>query len=211
MIYCFGGITDGGTTDQIIEYNSFIDILTIRPVTLPSSRHYPSCAFTNKFYCFGGEGSQIFSQIVRYDQGFVPNLFSIGNQIVNENETLTINLQATDPNNDPLIFGTNAASVLPSTYTFIQTSNTTALFQWAPLFSDQGNYQVTFNVTDGTYSDRETITITVNDIILQSLTTSGIPNLGNTVDFNILDTNSPNGIYILAFSTATSPGITLPI
>ena len=213
-IYCFGGWPP---TDQIIEYIPLTDTLVIRNITLPAERFGLSCtenSNTHKMYCFSGssQSSLYHNHIIEYTINlFNPTLFSIGDLVVNENETLTINLQAVDPNGDPLIFDTNAASILPSPFTFIQTSNTTALFEWTPTFSDQGNYQVTFNVTDGTYSDSETITITVNNIILQSLTTSGIPHLGNTIDFHILDTLSPNGIHILAFSTATSPGIVLPI
>lgn len=87
-----------------------------------------------------------------------PVLQPIGNQKLFETQSLIISLNASDPDNDPLVFATDAATILPSPFTFDQT---TGLFTWTPTFSDAGNYTVTFNVTDGFAFDAETITITV--------------------------------------------------
>src|SRR3989344_323194 len=93
---------------------------------------------------------------------YPPELAPIGNRIINEGQTLTINLIATDPDEDPLLYYTNAGEVLPSSFNF---DETTGLFCWTPTFNDAGQYEVTFGVTDGTSSDEETITITVIDAI----------------------------------------------
>ena len=89
-----------------------------------------------------------------------PVLQPIGNKIVDEGQTLTIQLQASDPDNNPLTFGTDAASVLPSAFSF---NASTGLFSWTPTSTDQGSYTVTFSVTDGQASDSEPIFITVVD------------------------------------------------
>lgn len=83
------------------------------------------------------------------------------NQTINENETLIIDVNATDPDEDNLTYGTNAGEVLPSPFSF---NETTGLFIWTPTFYDAGEYNVTFNVTDGELWDEENTTITVIDV-----------------------------------------------
>jgi len=91
-------------------------------------------------------------------QNSPPTLNAIGNKSINENQTLTIQLNASDPDNDILTFGITES--LPSPFTFNQT---TGLFQWTPTFNDTGNYTITFNVTDSQLADKKTITITVTE------------------------------------------------
>lgn len=102
------------------------------------------------------------------DVNAVPLLQEIGNQQINESQTLMVQLNASDPENDTLTFSTNAASVLPSAFSF---NETTGLFEWVPTFRDAGNYTVTFTVSDGGSTVRETITITVHDVplVLQTI------------------------------------------
>ncbi|MEK6903571.1 MAG: tandem-95 repeat protein [Nanoarchaeota archaeon] len=87
-----------------------------------------------------------------------PILNPIGDRTLLETQFLTIQLNASDPDNDPLLFDTNAAGVLPSPFAF---DINTGLFSWTPTITDAGNYSITFNVTDGIDWDSETITITV--------------------------------------------------
>ncbi len=170
FIYCFGGWRPVLYLDQILEYNSFNDSLAIKSLSLPLGRAFFPCTESSlnyRSYCFGGETPSLIDQIVEYDPlgNLPPVLSTIGNQIIDEGQTLLIQLNAIDPENQSLMFTTNAASVLPSLFTFTQTSNTTALFEWTPTFSDQGNYDVTFAVTDSAGgSDSETITIAVNQV-----------------------------------------------
>lgn len=87
-----------------------------------------------------------------------PDLQPIGNKNVNENITLSFQINATDVNGDPLNY---SAQNLPSGATFTPATRT---FSWKPTFDQAGNYNVTFIVNDGYASDSETITITVNNV-----------------------------------------------
>ena len=87
-----------------------------------------------------------------------PTLEFIGNKTVNENQVLSIRLNASDPNKDIVTFSTNAASVLPSPFTF---NTSSGAFGWTPTFDDDGEYTITFNVSDGQFSDTEEIILTV--------------------------------------------------
>ncbi len=91
---------------------------------------------------------------VRTIQNLPPVLPEIGNRSIDENSTLIIDLTASDMDNDTLTYSTNA--------TFGSLNSPS--FNWTPGFDDSGNYSVLFNVTDGSMTDQETITITVNNI-----------------------------------------------
>ncbi|WP_440953811.1 hypothetical protein ACSAZK_08850 [Methanosarcina sp. Mfa9] len=82
-----------------------------------------------------------------------PFLSPIGPGKVNESELLTIKLSATDPNGDPIIYGSNASfgTLVGDTFT------------WMPGFTDSGVYHVEFTASDGEMNDSETVTITVNE------------------------------------------------
>jgi len=88
-----------------------------------------------------------------------PIIEPIGNKVVNEGETLIIDVNATDDGNS-LTYYTNAGEILPSSFTF---NSETGIFEYTPAYNDSGIYSVEFNVTDGVLWDEETITITVND------------------------------------------------
>lgn len=90
-----------------------------------------------------------------------PVLDPIGDQIVLENMTLSIDINATDLNNDTLTYATNAYDVLPSAFSF---DSINGLFVWTPTYADAGNYSLLFNVTDGYSSDEEIITIEVINV-----------------------------------------------
>jgi hypothetical protein len=87
-----------------------------------------------------------------------PVLQPIGNQDVNATQTLTIQLYATDADEDNLTYFTNAGAILPGKSSF---NSSTGLFSWTPYNPNAGEYSVTFNVTDGQAWDSETITINV--------------------------------------------------
>jgi len=85
-----------------------------------------------------------------------PELQAIGDKSVDENVTLTFDVNATDPNNEPITYSVQS---LPSGATFsIQT------FSWTPSYDQAGSYQVRFIASDGNSNDSETITITVNNV-----------------------------------------------
>jgi len=85
-----------------------------------------------------------------------PVLDSIGNRSINEGESLTFNISATDPDGDTLTY---SASSLPQGAIFINQA-----FSWRPDYGQAGEYLVTFSVSDGAEIDSEDITITVNKI-----------------------------------------------
>jgi len=89
-----------------------------------------------------------------------PHLNPIGNKAINENETLdfTVSVFDSDPD-DILIY---SASGLPEGAVFIPE---TRVFTWTPTYDQVGTYtNVHFEVTDGSLSTSEDITITVNNV-----------------------------------------------
>jgi len=68
-------------------------------------------------------------------------------------------ISATDPDSDPL---TLAHTPLPTGASFVDNGNGTGTFDWTPDSTQEGNYSVTFQVTDTAGgSDFETVAITV--------------------------------------------------
>ncbi len=90
-----------------------------------------------------------------------PVLDAIGDKSVDENSSLVINLSATDPDGNSMSFGVDP---LITNATLVDHGNGTATYTFNPDFSQSGDYPVTFSVTDGTDTDEETITITVNNV-----------------------------------------------
>lgn len=90
-----------------------------------------------------------------------PVLQAIGNKSVNENQSLTFTISATDPDNDSLTY---SATGLPQGAVF---EPTTRSFSWVPVHDQVGAYNITFIVSDGSLTASETIIITVNNVPLQ--------------------------------------------
>ncbi len=87
-----------------------------------------------------------------------PILAPIGNKRVNEGETLTIVIAASDPDGDDLAY---SATNLPVGAVFDPATQT---FAWTPPHGQAGSYNVTFTVSDNGIppkQDSEGITITV--------------------------------------------------
>ncbi len=103
----------------------------------------------------------------------VPVLAPIGDRMVSENEELTFIVSASDPDGDTLSFNTTQ---LPAGATFDPASHT---FTWIPSFTQAGSYDVTFEVTDGSLADEETITITVQEVVLSEVCGDGVDNDGD--------------------------------
>lgn len=110
------------------------------------------------------------------DVNRAPILDPIGNQTVNEGQTLTFTLTASDPDGDNFTF---SATNTPAGSTFVN-----GVFTWTPGFNDAGNYDnIEFTVTDdGTPMelDVELITITVGDV-------NRAPTISNPGPQNILE------------------------
>jgi len=87
-----------------------------------------------------------------------PVLDSIGDKTTSEDQELSFQLSATDPDRDTLTY---SASPLPSG---VSLNSSTGIFSWTPAFGQSGDYSVTFTVTDDAFpseSDSETINIVV--------------------------------------------------
>ncbi len=86
-----------------------------------------------------------------------PILNPIGDKPGTEGEMLQFPVTATDPNGDTLIY---SASNLPTGANF---DPGTQAFSWTPTSEQAGTYSnIIFEVSDGTYTDSENITITID-------------------------------------------------
>jgi hypothetical protein len=88
-----------------------------------------------------------------------PVLSAIGNQTIEVGKTLSLNINASDPNGDAIVY---SAANLPTGAIF---NSITKLFSWTPVASDLGDHtNVVFTATESTSSaiaDSEAITISV--------------------------------------------------
>ena len=92
-----------------------------------------------------------------------PVLNSIGNKSVTAGQTLSFTISATDPDGDNLTY---SASNLPAGASFNASTRT---FSWTPYPSQPGYYHdIRFQVSDGSLTDSESITITVNQPVVEN-------------------------------------------
>ncbi len=112
---------------------------------------------------------------------------NIGPKSVNEGEVLAFTISGSDLDGDDLIF---SAGGLPEGASF---DPDIRRFDWIPNYRQAGIYPVTFSVSDGQLVDSETVTITVNDVVLPDAPTG----IFAAVNYN-------NGIYIGLFWQAVS-------
>ena len=89
-----------------------------------------------------------------------PVLDTIGGKSVDEGVKLEFTISASDPDGGTLTFD---ATGVPTWATFNAGTKT---FSGTPGFNNAGSSSVTFSVTDGSATDTETVTITVNDVNL---------------------------------------------
>jgi hypothetical protein len=83
----------------------------------------------------------------------------IGNRTINETETLMIDLNASDPDGDSLIFSCNRTDL------FTDYNSATGTGNWTTGYSDSGTYWINFGVSDGNGGiDNETIRIEVINV-----------------------------------------------
>jgi hypothetical protein len=93
-----------------------------------------------------------------------PVLEPIGDRLLDEGESLTIVLSASDPDGDGMIFSAND---LPDGSSFTTQSDGTALFSWTPGYAQAGNHSVEFVVTDDgapAQSDSERVILSVGEV-----------------------------------------------
>jgi len=90
-----------------------------------------------------------------------PEITCPGPQTVDEGELLEFIVNATDP--DGTIPSLSAEN-LPSGADFTDNEDGNGTFSWTPTYTQSGNYDVTFNASDGEFWDTCTVDITVNNI-----------------------------------------------
>jgi hypothetical protein len=130
-----------------------------------------------------------------------PVLAAIGNKTVTTGQTLSFSVSASDPNGDSLTY---SATNLPSG-AGLNAANRT--FSWTPAANQAGTYSnVRFTVSDGSLTDYENITITVN-LANQAPVLAAIGNktvtAGQTLTFTISGTD-PDGDS-LTYSASNLP------
>jgi hypothetical protein len=100
-----------------------------------------------------------------------PVLAPIGNKVGAEGSAMSFTVSATDADGDSLTY---SASVLPSGAAFDAASRT---FSWTPTYDQSGTYTIRFQVTDGSSSDYEDITITVGNMLRKDVNDDGSVNV----------------------------------
>ncbi|KAA3634434.1 MAG: tandem-95 repeat protein, partial [Calditrichaeota bacterium] len=133
-----------------------------------------------------------------------PVLAEIGPQSVDEGGNLVINVSATDDDGDPLTI--TGLPVLTNA-SFVDNGDGTATYTFNPDFTQAGDYDVTFEVSDGSDVDNEVVTITVNDAnqppVLAAIADTTIEENQNVI-INVSATDADGTTPIL--STSTLPG-----
>ena len=130
-----------------------------------------------------------------------PELTPIGNQLINEGDTLQFTVSVTDTDSDTV---TLSANNLPTGATF---TPSTGLFYWNTDFDDAGNYpDIEFTATDNGIPmelDVELITITVGDVNrMPEVTNPGPQEVleEDTLSFNVSATDPDGDIIKLSAS-----------
>ena len=186
---------------------SFMDVpswSTIDENVLSGTPHSEDDDFTFLLIVSDGELSDTMTvNIVVHNINQTPVISPIGNQSVNEEESLTLSITATDLDGDDISLST---TTLPSNATFTDNSDGTGTFTFSPNHTQSGEYSVTFTASDGSFSDEETIIITVVNVnrepVLSQIDNQSL-NEGESLTIPITSTD-PDGDNI-TLSTTTLP------
>ncbi len=126
--------------------------------------------------------------------------------IVNQGETLIMNLSATDPDNDSLRFFINCSScnpLIPARSSFVDNGNGTAQFIFNPDFTQTGIFLIYFAVTDGRATVTRPTMIQVIDMGNQ------IPVLNPIGPLSVIEGESLSVHITSSDPDSTPPAITL--
>jgi hypothetical protein len=147
-------------------------------------------------------GTSTITQVVNH----TPVLDPIGNRTVNEGELIEFTVNATDPDNDALVY---SASNLPLGASF---STSTGVFSWIPGYDQDGNYlDIEFTVMDDGAPmelDTELIMITVGNVnrppVFAAVGTQEALE-GETISFVVAATD-PDGDAVVLAASGTPAG-----
>ncbi len=166
---------DNSTNETLFElYRSVSNLNGYRLLaTIPggagSAKSYTdSNLFPNNDYYYkvrakgtGGLSAFTTDLLVRTDNN-LPVLSAVPNFTMRHDSQKTINLTASDPDAEVMVF--SFINPLPSFAVFTNTANGTGTLQFTPLLADQGVYTISAVVTDGNNGkDTATFIVTVND------------------------------------------------
>lgn len=133
-----------------------------------------------------------------------PPVFTpIEDKSINEGDTLTFTINATDPENNPITY---SAQNLPQGATF---NSATKTFSWTPNFNQQGNYTITFTANDGVNTATLNVNITVVNVnrppTLNLNTTSPV-NIKEGQNYSLqLSATDPDSGAVLLFTASNLP------
>ena len=147
----------------------------------------------------------------------IPVLATIGSKVLNEGETLEIDIAATDGDSDELAISVVNA---PSFSTFVDNGDGTAKLTLTPQVGDADSYNVTINVTDGQDTASEVVLVTVNaegtapvnnapvlaDVANQFVEEDGILNVNISATDGDSDTLHLSVVNIPSFAVFTDNG-----
>jgi len=138
-------------------------------------------------------------QITVNDVNNAPVLDSIGSQSVDEGQTLSFRVHATDINGDSLIL---SALDVPTNATFTDSGNGAGSFSFSPDYTQSDIYNVTFIATDTVgAADSELVAITVNDVnnapVLDSINSQSVDE-GSNLTFRVHATDADGDSIILS-------------
>jgi hypothetical protein len=139
---------DGNPVDQYIELGNYYQSADGNAYTFDGTR--VRAQYTNY---------EVMRLAVAAGGNQAPVLGSISNKTIGEGQALSFTISATDPDGGTLTY---SAAGLPSGATFNAVTRT---FSWTPTPTQAGTYpNVQFEVSDGSLTDSEDITITVHKV-----------------------------------------------
>jgi hypothetical protein len=139
-------------------------------------------------------------QIVVNNVNQPPILSPIGNQVMNEGDSLGLNITAVDLDGDTLTLN---AAPLAVNMTFVDSGNGSAFFQFLAGYTQSGIYNITFSVSDGVGADTEFVQITVLEAgnqapVLAPIDSAYFITEGFPLDINITATDLDNDSLVLS-------------
>lgn len=150
ILYALGGMHINNINSTEVEaYNPATNAWTSQD-SMPTGHSSGAYgAINNVIYAIGGwdpvvtNGTANDAFVVTTPAANEPPVFSpIGSQTVNEGETLSFVVVASDPDGDEVSY---AVGTLPAGASFNATTQT---FSWTPDYNQAGNYSITFYATD---------------------------------------------------------------
>ena len=137
-----------------------------------------------------------------------PVLGPIGNKTVSEGTLLTFTATATDQDSDPLTYSLDSGNPSGSSI-----NPSTGVFTWTPTAAQgPGSYPITVRVSDGLLSDFESITVSVQDVLIATTTTitSDAPDpstVGQAISVAVNVTSVPAGASTPTGTVTISGGL----